>query len=164
MSAAAPTKCCPPELLTTNYDHLRLQRITIVRSSYALPSAVTSTNYRRTWLFLGRPRGQRNAVGYGSYAMSAAAPMKCRRPAPTNYNHLRLQWNAIGRSSNESRSFEATMKYHRPRLLQKSAGRGIYKLSSTEAPTHNVGCGSNKMPTAVAPTNYCTHHNLFQTK
>ena len=122
---------------TTNYDHLRLQRITIVCSSYALPSAVTSTNCRRTWLFLGRPRGQRNAVGYSSYAMSAAAPMKCRRPAPTNYNHLRLQWNAIGRSSNESRSFEATMKYHRPRLQRNTIDRGSYKN-----------------PQAVASTNY----------
>ena len=49
--------------------------------------------------------------------------MKCHRP--------QLQRIKIIRGYNEIPPAAAPTKYHRPRLLQKSAGRGIYKLSST---------------------------------
>ena len=111
-SYAAPTKYCRPCHLRTTIDRgfyqimfvaapwicrrPRLQQITIVRSSNKVPSAVSSTNYHRSWLLC-------NNVGPSSMDMSSAE-------APTNYHLPRLQQSTVGRAIYELPSIVTSMQ------------------------------------------------------
>ena len=146
MSAAAPTRCCPPWLIQITiicgsnesrssaapmkyYPPTCHLQFTIKLGFYLRILSVVPEKYHRLWLL-------RNNVNRGSNKMPSVA-------ARMNSNHLWLQWNAIGHGSNESRSSMARIKYHRSRLQRDT-----------------INCGSNKIPSTTAPTKFLSPSHL----